>query len=342
MDQERFDELAKIAGKITPGAATRRVLAFGGLAALMNKATEKVAEAAGGKKKKGRKNRSKTTSVRTGEVTCAEQDESCQYTPCCGDLTCRDREQGKICNCHGRGEDCERSTQCCDGDICVNGMCTNRCGGEGATCDVDACCCEGGCVNGKCTNTCYPNPDTESCAGNCGKTVKNNCGQPVVCPPCTCVPQCSGRTCGDDGCGGSCGTCPDGQTCNNAEGVCVCVPQDISITCDGNCGQTVPNNCGEPTTCPRCDCKPRCDGRRCGDDHCGGVCGQCPRGNKCQAGICKEGEHCDCPNGKSCKTFKCPGKNGQPGRCAFKRNRKRPGEDGFRCVPSRQSHNGRR
>jgi len=30
----------------------------------------------------------------------------------------------------------------------------------------------------------------------------------------TCVPTCNGKTCGDDGCGGSCGTCGSGQTCS--------------------------------------------------------------------------------------------------------------------------------
>jgi hypothetical protein len=30
----------------------------------------------------------------------------------------------------------------------------------------------------------------------------------------SCTPNCSGKTCGDDGCGGSCGTCGAGQTCS--------------------------------------------------------------------------------------------------------------------------------
>ncbi len=30
---------------------------------------------------------------------------------------------------------------------------------------------------------------------------------------CQCTPRCSGKTCGDDGCGGSCGACPANQTC---------------------------------------------------------------------------------------------------------------------------------
>jgi hypothetical protein len=36
----------------------------------------------------------------------------------------------------------------------------------------------------------------------------------------TCVPTCSGKACGDDGCGGSCGSCGSGQTCS-AAGQCM-------------------------------------------------------------------------------------------------------------------------
>jgi Flp pilus assembly protein TadD len=34
-----------------------------------------------------------------------------------------------------------------------------------------------------------------------------------------CKPTCKGRQCGDDGCGGVCGTCPEGQACGD-EGAC--------------------------------------------------------------------------------------------------------------------------
>ncbi len=37
----------------------------------------------------------------------------------------------------------------------------------------------------------------------------------------SCTPSCTGRACGDDGCGGTCGTCADG-TCS--DGVCVAAP----------------------------------------------------------------------------------------------------------------------
>ncbi|MBN1773416.1 MAG: hypothetical protein JXB32_19295, partial [Deltaproteobacteria bacterium] len=60
---------------------------------------------------------------------------------------------------------------------------------------------------------------------------------------CGCTPACTGRECGPDGCGGSCGSCPTGETCNSS-GVCVCTPS--------------------------------CTGRECGPDGCGGSCGSCP------------------------------------------------------------------
>ena len=37
--------------------------------------------------------------------------------------------------------------------------------------------------------------------------------------PC-CVPICTGRVCGDDGCGGSCGTCGGSEVCNETTGQC--------------------------------------------------------------------------------------------------------------------------
>lgn len=35
-----------------------------------------------------------------------------------------------------------------------------------------------------------------------------------------CVPQCAGKQCGADGCGGICGTCASGGTCDQATGTC--------------------------------------------------------------------------------------------------------------------------
>lgn len=38
-----------------------------------------------------------------------------------------------------------------------------------------------------------------------------------------CLPDCAGRVCGDDGCGGSCGTCAEGEECT-PDGACVTAP----------------------------------------------------------------------------------------------------------------------
>jgi hypothetical protein len=61
--------------------------------------------------------------------------------------------------------------------------------------------------------------------------------------------NCTGHACGDDGCGGSCGTCSGGQACSSA-GQCACVPN--------------------------------CEGKTCGPNGCGGTCGA---GNACHGGM---------------------------------------------------------
>lgn len=59
----------------------------------------------------------------------------------------------------------------------------------------------------------------EGYIGNCGSVSgsKSFCyvGGCVWTAPC--YPNCSGKECGPDGCGGSCGTCTGGKTCNNGQ-----------------------------------------------------------------------------------------------------------------------------
>lgn len=80
-----------------------------------------------------------------------------------------------------------------------------------------------------------------------------------------CVPNCDGRFCGEDGCGGTCGTCSEGLVCNGA------------------------GRCGSPT------CVPQCNGRKCGGDGCGGSCGECAPGSACaeETGACMVSPVCD-------------------------------------------------
>ncbi len=69
------------------------------------------------------------------------------------------------------------------------------------------------------------------------------------------LPDCSGKVCGSDGCGGSCGTCKSPKTCKSG----------------------------------KCKCIPDCAGKQCGPNGCGGYCGTCGWGTKCNSYKCKCG-----------------------------------------------------
>jgi hypothetical protein len=160
-----------------------------------------------------------------------------------------------------------------------------------------------------------------------------------------CEPQCLGLTCGDDGCGGSCGECDEGLTCH-PNGVCVdaclgityegCCEAETLRYCDGGelkeipcdaadgaCGWSSSGfyDCGtdgaaEPTGAFAKDCAevcvPSCAGKACGDDGCGQSCGGCDAGWDCLDGQCVHGDTPDCA-GKECGP---DGMGGSCGECA--------------------------
>ena len=104
------------------------------------------------------------------------------------------------------------------------------------TCGPDPVCGEncGTCEN---TSTCSPDGICECNYESCNTLC---CNQEEICfDDNCCFPQCDGRECGDDGCGGSCGSCPN--------------PNDF---------------CEEG----QCHCEPCCDDKECGDNCCGGLC----------------------------------------------------------------------
>ncbi len=56
--------------------------------------------------------------------------------------------------------------------------------------------------------------------------------QPPAAPPSAppvpvCKPQCDGKSCGPDGCGGVCGTCPNSSTCSADGATCECAPGTV-------------------------------------------------------------------------------------------------------------------
>ena len=126
--------------------------------------------------------------------------------------------------------------------------------------------CSGGweCFSGMCVWT----PNGQVCSRHC----EHGCPDGWECGVCAdwcpfapladvclvpCASECSGKSCGDDGCGGSCGLCEPGTKCGDS----------------GSCEQ----------------CTASCEERTCGSDGCGGSCGPCDDGFMCTPdGKCTE------------------------------------------------------
>lgn len=145
-------------------------------------------------------------------------------------------------------------------------------------CDDNNVCTDDWCVDGECTHD-QGNPD---CCNPACET-----GEVCVSGDCMCAPQCVGKECGPNGCGGQCGSCGEGETCS-VGGLCECTPVCEGLVCgDDGCGGV----CGE---CPAhhecqagtCVCVPNCVGLNCGDDGCGGTCGTCDTLLECVSGVC--------------------------------------------------------
>ena len=136
-----------------------------------------------------------------------------------------------------------------------------------------------------------------SCSGPGGG---GDSGPATDIPEVSCVTNCVGKQCGDDGCGGSCGTCSNGAICNSFMGQCIggCVPdcqwkECGDNGCGGSCGSCLPGSVCN-TKLFKCDanCQPDCAGKQCGDDGCEGSCGTCPADTICEAGQCTGGQSC--------------------------------------------------
>ncbi len=123
-----------------------------------------------------------------------------------------------------------------------------------------------------------------------------------------CTPQCAGKACGEDGCGGLCGTCTEDELCSQVQ-KCIpkCIPQCFGKICGpdqcgGSCGTCGDDfECGADGKCYSTTCVPDCEGKACGDDGCSGKCGTCAQGDLCSVGQCVAGP---C-SGVPFKTGKC-------------------------------------
>ncbi len=253
-------------------------------------------------------------------------------------------DTGDPCGCGSACDNvpCDDGNACTTGDVCLNAVCsgiTELCQ-DGNPCTVDTCETDVGCVftpdtgsvcsdGDPCTGpdacdngTCGGKPvscddanacTTDACVSGSGCTHANatgSCGSGGVCyQGGCCTPNCSGKACGSDGCGGSCGSCPSGGACQ-PDGTCI-IPcgsvsdvgcctgntlsycgssQLMSLVCTTNCGWDATNgyyNCDvgsgadpsgtNPMACPAtAACKPNvasicCGNNVCSVDSCGAV-----------------------------------------------------------------------
>ena len=231
-----------------------------------------------------------------------------------------DTEEGGESSTEG-GESC---TPDCMGKACG----PDSCGGSCGACPEGALCLLGVCNNnpeyqGSCAGVCSNSPNgicwcDDSCLlnGDCCADACQACG---ICT--TCSPNCTGKECGDDGCGGTCGACPLGTSCTGGQcasplgptckGNCGSSGQDGTCWCDAQCeinGDCCADACDECGLCAGNACIPNCAGKACGDNGCGQPCGICARTEFCSAGACVPKGNCvpDCSS-KECGDNGCGG-----------------------------------
>jgi hypothetical protein len=215
-----------------------------------------------------------------------EAGECVECIPMCDGMECGDDGCGGSCGT------CEGELVCKAG-VCAESTGLEECLGpnepSAVGCDLvesyEGCCddmgralwCDGG--NTFCIDCAANNPEcgwqgefydcgTDG-SGDPSGTNPLECTPSVPCdPPCAdgelcvdgmcqvCEPDCAGKQCGADGCGGSCGDCGEGFAC--ADYVCI-------------------------------ECTADCEGVECGDDGCGGTCGECGDFEACVEGMCEAG-----------------------------------------------------
>jgi Pentapeptide repeats (8 copies) len=200
-------------------------------------------------------------------------------------LTC-DVSEGQVCAEIGSGEDAERVCICTP-QTCPNGCCDGGPGNPGVCRANRAPLCG---IHGALCQDCFDQ-------GQC-----NAQGQ------CVCTPDCTGKTCGGDGCGGSCGTCRTGETCT-PQGQCTCTANSCPTgqrCATGRCicdAQSCPTGCCDGGPGNAGACQTGTSDAFCGAG--GGACVACPGGTTCTSQrqcVCSPGS---CPIGQTCRHGGC-------------------------------------
>ena len=213
-----------------------------------------------------------------------------------GACTCPDKQQcfgqcckkGKVCN-YALGECCVPD---CEGKECGPDGCGHECGGCAGNLECNDA--QTGCVcfNALCNGVCCDDDDV---------CHKKQC----------CVPDCYGKVCGDNGCGGTCGSCEEPDSfCLDAKcekGQCVSVKN--TKACDDEDVCTLDDKCGNGV----CQGMPKCaDGNLCTLDECDAATGDCTFGPDADMA----GQPCEdnnpCTSESTCTDGLCKGELSPP------------------------------
>lgn len=209
-------------------------------------------------------------------------------------------------------------TACKPGQTWCEGQTVVQCNEAGdhvsavATCEAPATCYQGGCCTPYCDDL---ECGDDQCGGLCGSCSSSRHCEDGLCQDGTCEPSCEGRECGPDGCEGLCGECGVGDLCIGF----LCMPPDSCVgACDSlECGMISECNCGscaEGKLCVAHLCKDAAEpcAAECADRECGQVA-------ECDCGGCGIGLTCDageCVPAQDPCTAACAGLVcGQVGEC---------------------------
>lgn len=182
------------------------------------------------------------------------------------------------CGCNSDDTDCEDCTDlpCSSNPDCPTGW----------VCDLG-------------TNKCKQ----QGCTSNLDCPTGFFCNASGVCERETCEPQCAGKCCGSNGCGGTCpNACVPGEVCDL--GTCQC-KQDVSCTTNEDCP---PDFYCDLTVneCKPVVCNPQCEGKCCGSDGCGSTCpNSCPTDYVCNMSTCQCELDTTCTSDSQCPTMHC-------------------------------------
>jgi hypothetical protein len=215
----------------------------------------------------------------------------------CGDTKC-EAIAGEYC------DTCEADCGCKAGDVCLFD-----------TCCTPSCTKETNCMDDGCGGLCNLCAEGFEClAGKCGKPVTGPGCEPSYEPTCggceceACVCAMDSYCCNTawDGicvgeCTGQCGGCKVADLPTCGDGTCDPFAGEYCDTCEDDCGCKAGDVCTMMGVC----CTSTCGDKECGDDGCGGVCGQCGEGTMCMDGFCIE-------VGPGCLATDTPGCGGCP------------------------------